>query len=133
MKVFAGILGCAAVLALPSAASGRAPIPTHIVVIGGALRPSGDAAYYGYLTSPNPKCLSGRTLKWIIKFDDGSKSVVDTATTSRHGYWGTGGPVTFPSGSAMIVQNFFRASAKHFGPRGHRKTCAAANGLPTPI
>jgi len=123
LRALAVLICCASLLAVPAAAAGRgAPIPTTIsrdfaTTIGTVLQ------QYGHLTSPNPKCLAGRTVKLVYYYPDGEK-LVDTDVTSFSGIWGGSGP-------SGITGLRYTATTKRFGPKKHRRTCASATGQVT--
>ena len=120
LRALAGLICCAALLGLPAAAQARVSIPTTgTVLISGALSPT-KFAFLGVLTSPNPNCLAGRTLKLTFVYPSGPK-LTDTAISSTQGLWGVAGDPTDATGARL------RVTKKTFGPRKHPKTCAATS------
>ena len=128
LKVVAAFLAGAALLAFAGPASARAPIPTTIVFGGAAPGRGDDGVFFGYLTSPNPRCISGRTVKAIMKYPGKPATVIDSSVSTRHGYWVTGG--NFIEVGPPFPALYWRVTAKHLGPGKKRKTCAASSGHP---
>jgi hypothetical protein len=118
------LLGCLAILGSAQTASAAPPIPTNVTSVG-SVNPSPTViGIFGYITSPNPKCLSGRSVKLFISSTGNPDKLLDTATTSTGGYWGAGGDL---SGFSTITRAYARVTAKRFGPKKHRRTCAAVS------
>jgi hypothetical protein len=117
LRALAGLICCAALLGLPAAAQAKTPIPTTGEDF--AEGPLGtNYVFFGGLTSTNSNCVAGRTLKLVFIYADGPK-LVDTATSSRNGFWGVGGDPTDATDAQL------RVTKKTFGPRKNRRTCAA--------
>ncbi len=79
---------CVGALALPPGAL-AASIATDFGEVG--VDCSGNAnkcRYFGYITSPNDKCLANRKVKLFRLLIDGSTELVDVARTSKHGGFG---------------------------------------------
>jgi hypothetical protein len=80
-----------------------------------------DLYSIGHVRSPNPRCVVHRTVKLVYFYPEGNR-LVDTDVTSANGVWGGVGTVTGLTGLR------FTATRKTFGPKRHRRTCAAASG-----
>jgi hypothetical protein len=120
LSALAGLICCAALLGSPAAAQAQAPIPTTgTTLTGGAFTPT-SFAFFGNLTSTNPNCLAGRTLKLTFIYASGPK-LVDTGVSSTNGYWAVAGDPTGASGARL------RVTKKTFGSKKHPRTCAAAS------
>jgi hypothetical protein len=121
LRALAGSICCAALLAaLPAGAQAKPPIPTTISFDDDAIVGT-QVELIGHLTSPNRKCLSGRRVRLLFtNIDFTGRKLVDTDITSVNGIWaGSGSDSGTTSARAKVVR-------KTFGPRGHRRTCAAA-------
>jgi hypothetical protein len=118
LRAFAGIICCTALLALPPAADAGTPIPATLTIddstVVGPL-----FEFVGHLTTPNRKCLGGRTVKLFNEFGS-SRTLIDTDVTSSNGVFAGSGDPTGATGLQMTV------TRKSFGPRKHRRTCASA-------
>jgi hypothetical protein len=120
LRALMGLICCAALLGLaPAAGAATAPIKTTIVQDGGQSGGLG-VILEGHLTSPNPKCLAGRTVKLIFSHPGGGRTVDDTDLTSAGGVWGLTGD------NSNFVAIHIRVTREAFGPRSHRTVCAAA-------
>jgi hypothetical protein len=75
----------------------------------------------GHVSSRNPKCVRGRTVRLVYFYPEG-KRLVDTDLTSANGVWAGVGSVTGLTGLR------FTTVRKKIGPRRHRRTCAAVSG-----
>ena len=73
----------------------------------------------GNLTSPQAKCLSGRTIKMYF-VDDGAKTLKDVDEgSSRNGFWAVGGEATAKPDSIL-----FKVAKKPLGSdSGHKHLC----------
>jgi hypothetical protein len=122
LKVLAGILGCVALMAGPAIATAQAPIPSSVVIgDSGPGANSGESFLIGIVSSHNPKCVAHRTIKVFAHHADSPPTLIDTSYSSNSGYWGAGG--NFSDADGAIA----RMAAKTFGPKGHRRTCAASS------
>ncbi len=119
------LFGCLALLGSAQTASAAPPIPTTLTSVGGLPTSPTDVGVFGFITSPNPKCLSGRSVKVFISSTGNPDKLLDTAITSIGGYWGAGGDI---SGFSTITGIHARVTARRFGPKKHRRTCAAVSG-----
>ena len=118
LRAIAGLICCAALLALPAGAGAKAPpIKTSIIIDDG--QPGGlGLELLGHLTSPNPKCVSGRTVKLFFVYTSTGRTLADTDLSSTHGIWALTGDNTDFTSIHLVV------ARKAFGPKGHRRVCA---------
>lgn len=93
-------------------------IKTSDVVDGGG----GIFLITGTVSSPKPKCISGRTVKAIAKFG-GKSQVVDVDGTSANGAWATVGSF----GGADLVT--IKVTKSKIGRPGHRHVCGSDSTL----
>jgi len=125
LKAITGLICALALLGLPTGAQAKAPIPTTMVSDG--LQFSGpNLEFTGHLTSPNSKCLAGRTVKFFIDYNSGGWKQVDTDVTSANGVWAGSGVGSMQRSAKATV------SKKTIGPRKHRRTCGSAS-VPIPL
>ncbi|MFN8161773.1 MAG: hypothetical protein U0R52_12105 [Solirubrobacterales bacterium] len=114
-----GALALVALLAAAAPAAAVAPIRTTVTVDVG-IKPSEDFLVLGHLSSPNHKCLAGRTVKLFFVYPSG-KRLVDTGRTSTRGIFGVGGDSSGVSAGRVTV------TRKRIGTRTHPKFCGAAS------
>ncbi|HEV8178497.1 MAG TPA: hypothetical protein VGP44_12535 [Gemmatimonadales bacterium] len=72
------------------------------------------------MTSPNPKCVSGRQVKIVVLRSNGTKTIIDTGVTSAKGLWAVSADYRRP------FHGYFRVTSKRFGRAGRAHICSAA-------
>jgi hypothetical protein len=118
------VVGIVGLLAVPTAAGAQAPIKTSVEIDGirSIAIMGGDVIVFGHVSSPNPKCIAGRSVKVFANYPDETKLLLDTGRPGAKGYWATRGDIFHASKLTA------RVARKTFGPKKHRKTCAPALG-----
>lgn len=113
-------------LALPASVGAQPSIKTSVEIDGlRSIVMGGDVIIFGHVSSPNPKCVAGRSVKVFAGFPDDTKVLLDTGRSGTKGYWATAGDLFH------VTKLTARVARKSFGPRKHRKTCApASNSVP---
>ena len=113
------VAGFAVIAAFSGEAVAQAPIATSVKVDAVVLADAGRlGVLVGEVGSPNPKCRAGRRVKITFTYVDGPKQS-DTAVTSARGFFaGAGTDLGAQAAKVTVVR-------KSFGPRHHRRTCAA--------
>ncbi len=103
----------------PAAAAGKAA-PSKIEILGTAFVDPDSELPDGAVTSSQKRCIANRKVTVYFAGSSGPFVKVDTDRTTTHGGWAGLGPA---SGTSRIKA---KVAKSHYGPKHHRKTCAAA-------